>query len=153
MLVEDIVIYNFKRFKSVVMMLVLSMSLVPYAIAAGNANLYDRLGGKKSIKAVVAQFVSNVGGDQRINHYFAKTNLTHLKAMLVDQICEGSGGPCKYRGRDMKTTHKGMALTDADFNALVEDLVKALDKFKVAKKEQDDLLVILGPMKGDIVGQ
>ena len=153
MLEEDIVIYNVKRFKSAVMMLVLSVSLAPYAMAAGNASLYDRLGGKQSIKAVVAQFVSNVGDDQRINHYFAKTDLTHLKAMLVDQICEGSGGPCKYKGRDMKTTHKGMALTGADFNALVEDLVKALDKFKVAKQEQDDLLAILGPMQGDIVGQ
>lgn len=145
--------YNVKRFKQVIMLLVLGMGLVPYVYAAGDASLYDRLGGKKAIKAVVAEFVSNVGGDQRINHYFAKTDLTHLKAMLVDQICEGSGGSCTYKGRDMKTTHKGMALTDADFNALVEDLVKALDKFKVAKKEQDDLLGILGPMKPDIVGQ
>lgn len=145
--------YNVKRFKPVMMLLVLSVGLVPYGYAAGSASLYDRLGGKKAIKAVVAKFVSNVGGDQRINHYFAKTNLTHLKAMLVDQICEGSGGPCKYKGRDMKTAHKGMGITDADFNALVEDLVKALDKFKVAKQEQDDLLGILGPMKGDIVGQ
>ena len=145
--------YNVKRFKPVIMLLVLSVGLAPYVYAAGSASLYDRLGGKKAIKAVVAEFVSNVGGDQRINHYFAKTDLTHLKAMLVEQICEGSGGPCKYKGRDMKTTHKGMALTDADFSALVEDLVKAMDKFKVAKQEQDDLLGILGPMKPDIVGQ
>ncbi|HWQ95277.1 MAG TPA: group 1 truncated hemoglobin [Gammaproteobacteria bacterium] len=145
--------YNVKRFKPVIMLLVLSVGLVPYVYAAGSASLYDRLGGKKAIKAVVAEFTSIVGGDQRINHYFAKTDLTHFKAMMVDQICEGSGGPCKYKGRDMKTTHKGMAITDADFNAVVEDLVKALDKFKVAKKEQDDLLGILGPMKPDIVGQ
>lgn len=145
--------YNVKRFKQVIMLLVLSVGLVPYVYAAGKASLYDRLGGQKAIKAVVEEFVGNVGGDPRINHYFAKTDLTHLKAMLVDQICEGSGGPCKYKGRDMKTTHHGMAITDADFDALVEGLVKALDKFKVAKKEQDDLLGILGPMKGDIVGQ
>ncbi len=145
--------YNVKRFKSAVMMLVLSVSLVPYAIAAGNASLYDRLGGKKAITAVVEEFTSNVGGDKRVNHYFAKTDLTHFKAMMVDQICEGSGGPCKYVGGDMKTVHRGMAITDADFNAVVENLVKAMDKFKVAKKEQDDLLSILGPMKGDIVGQ
>ncbi|MEO6697525.1 MAG: group 1 truncated hemoglobin [Gammaproteobacteria bacterium] len=145
--------YNVKRFKSAVMMLVLSVSLVPYAIAAGNASLYDRLGGKKSIKAVVEEFTSNVGGDKRVNHYFAKTDLTHFKAMMVEQICEGSGGPCKYQGRDMKTTHKGMGIADADFNAVVENLVKALNKFKVKKQEQDDLLGILGSMKGDIVGQ
>ncbi len=144
--------YNVKRFKSLVLLLVLSVGMAPYAFAAANS-LYERLGGKQAIRAVVAQFVSNVGGDQRINHYFAKTNLTHLKAMLVDQICAGSGGPCKYKGRDMKTAHKGMGISDADFKALVEDLVKALDKFKVAKKEQDDLLGLLGPMKGDIVGQ
>jgi hemoglobin len=74
-----------------------------------------------------------------------------FKAKLVDQICEASGGPCKYTGKDMKTAHAGMGITDADFNALVEDLVATLDKFKVPAKEKSELLAVLGPMKKDIV--
>ena len=70
---------------------------------------------------------------------------------LVDQICQASGGPCTYTGKDMKTAHQGMGIKDADFNALVEDLVAALDKFKVPEKEKGELLSILGPLKKDIV--
>ena len=114
-------------------------------------SLYERLGGKDAIVAVVDDFVGNVAADKRINGYFAKTNIPRLKELLVEQICAGTGGPCKYTGRDMKTAHAGMGVNDAAFNALVEDLVKTLDKFKVPAKEKNELLGILGPMKGDIV--
>jgi hemoglobin len=113
--------------------------------------LYDRLGGKGAITAVVETFVGKVGADKRINGYFGSTDLTKLKVHLVDQICEASGGPCKYTGRSMKQTHAGMGVTDAAFGALVEDLVAALNQHKVGKAEQDQLLGILGPMKSDIV--
>ena len=113
--------------------------------------LYDRLGGKGGITAVVETFVGNVGGDARINGYFASTDLAKLKVHLVNQICEASGGPCKYSGRTMKQTHAGMGVTDAAFGALVEDLVAALDHHKVGKAEKDELLGALGPMKSDIV--
>ena len=113
--------------------------------------LYQRLGGKEAIVAVVDDFVGNVAADKRINGYFARTNIPRLKQMLVDQICAGTGGPCTYTGRDMKSAHAGMGVNDAAFNALVEDLVKTLDKFKVPAKEKNELLGILGPMKADIV--
>ena len=119
-------------------------------------SLYHRLGGKTAIKAVVDEFVNNVAGDSRINSFFAKTaadpkRLKKFKGLLVDQICQASGGPCHYKGKDMKTAHKGMGVSGADFGALVEDLVKALDKFKVGETEKNELLGALGPMKGDIV--
>jgi hemoglobin len=114
-------------------------------------SLYERLGGKEAISAVVETFVGKVGADKRINGFFASTDLTKLKVNLVNQICEGSGGPCKYTGRTMKQTHAGMGVTDAAFGALVEDLVSALDQHKVGKAEKEELLGILGPMKGDIV--
>lgn len=116
-------------------------------------SLYQRLGGKDAIAAVVAEFVGNVAADPRINARFANTDIPRLKVLLTEQICQGSGGPCTYTGRDMKTTHRGMAINDAEFNALVEDLVKALNTFKVAQREQDELLGILGPMKPDVVNQ
>lgn len=139
------------------------------AVAAGCLNiasaqemkqksLYSRLGGKKAITAVVDEFVNNCAADTRINKFFADTagdpkRLKTFKANLVDQICQASGGPCKYKGKDMKTAHKGMGITDAHFGALVEDLVKALDKFNVGATEKNELLGALGPMKGDIVEQ
>src|SRR5580700_5036542 len=127
---------------------------MPQAMAQNT--LYDRLGGKPAITAVVDDFVGNVGADKRINKFFAATvadpaRLAAFKGKLVDQICEASGGPCKYTGKDMKTAHEGMGITTADFNALVEDLVGALDKFKVATADKNTLLGVLGPMKADIV--
>ena len=116
-------------------------------------SLYDRLGGLGAITAVVDDFVGNVAANNRINKFFAKTDITRLKRLLVEQICAGTGGPCTYTGRDMRSVHAGMGITDAQFNALVEDLVKSLDKFKVPEKEKGELLGILGPMKPSIVGQ
>ena len=135
----------------IVFLTVLVSTGVVWAAGPNAKPLYERLGGKGSITAVVDTFVSTVGGDKRINGYFASTDLTRLKMHLVNQICEASGGPCQYTGRTMKQTHAGMGVTDAAFGALVEDLVSALDHHKVGKAEKDELLAILGPMKADIV--
>jgi hemoglobin len=115
--------------------------------------LYDRLGGKPAISAVVDDFVGNVAADSRINGFFARTDVPNLKRLLVEQICQASGGPCTYTGRDMATTHRGMNVTDAQFNALVEDLVKTLDKFNVPQREKGELLAALGSLKPQIVGK
>ncbi len=114
-------------------------------------SLYDRLGGRKAITLVVADFVGNVAHDRRINKFFAKANIPRLKRRLVEQICEGSGGPCTYSGRDMKSAHAGMGISGGNFNALVEDLGKSLNKFHVPKREQGELVAILAPTKKDIV--
>ncbi|MBA3395126.1 MAG: group 1 truncated hemoglobin [Deltaproteobacteria bacterium] len=121
------------------------------AAAPADKSLYDRLGGLDAITAVVDDFVANVAADTRINAMFANADIKNLKAKLVEQICEATGGPCKYTGKSMKESHVGMNITEADFNALVEDLVKSLDKFKVPEKEKGELLGALGGMKGDIV--
>jgi hemoglobin len=118
---------------------------------ASQKSLYDRLGGQDAIVQVVEDFVGNVGADTRINAMFSNVDIARLKEKLVEQICEATGGPCTYTGRDMKSTHAHLGITQADFDALVEDLVKSLDKFQVAQAEQDELLQILGPMKSDIV--
>jgi len=119
--------------------------------ATDDRSLYERLGGTGPITAVVGKFVTIVGGDKRINGYFAKADLVQLKKHLINMVCQASGGPCEYTGRDMKTTHKGMGVTGAAFNALVGDLVEALDTFNVPEREKGELLSVLGPMKGDIV--
>ena len=113
--------------------------------------LYWRLGGTPAITAVVDDFVGNVAADRRINRFFAHTDIARLKFYLVQQICAGTGGPCIYTGRDMRSVHAGMGIKTRHFNALVQDLGKSLNKFKVPPREQRELVAILAPMKKDIV--
>ena len=115
------------------------------------ASLYERLGGLDAIRAVVDSFAARCAGDERINRKFERTDIPRLKTMLVDQVCEATGGPCSYTGREMKETHTGMGVTAGEFDALVEDLVATLNEFEVPKAEQDELLGLLAPMRGDIV--
>ena len=119
--------------------------------AMADKSLYDRLGGKPAITAVVDDFVGRVAADNRINGKFANTDIPRLKMLLVEQICQASGGPCTYTGRNMKATHAGMGVSSSDFDALVGDLVATLNKFKVPEREKNELLGALGPMKSDIV--
>lgn len=114
-------------------------------------SLYDRLGGKDAITAVVEEFVARTTTDARIKFRFINVDATNLKKQLVDFVCVATGGPCKYEGRDMTTAHAGMDLSDDEFGALVEDLVGALDKFKVPEKEKGEILGALGPLKPQIV--
>lgn len=113
--------------------------------------LYQRLGGQPAIVAVVDDFVANVAADRRINRYFAHANIPALKAALVDQICQATGGPCVYQGPPMRVVHHRMHVTNRAFNDLVGDLVKTLNKFNVPQPEQQELLGILGPLRADIV--
>jgi len=115
------------------------------------ASLYERLGGLDAITAVVDSFVGRCAGDDRINGKFARTDVPRLKKELVDQVCEAAGGPCTYTGRSMRDAHRGMQVTAGEFDALVEDLVTTLDQFHVPKGEKDELLGVLGPLRGEIV--
>jgi hemoglobin len=114
-------------------------------------SLYVRLGGKPKIEAVVDDFVTRAVADLRISSRFATADIPHLKTMLVDQICQASGGPCTYEGRDMKLTHAGMAIGGEEFDALVADLVTTMDTLEIGRREQMELLNTLRPMKTDIV--
>jgi hemoglobin len=148
----------------------LSLLLAPVVLGACATvrppTLYQRLqvtdgtgtlrGGREAIALIVDDFVANVVADNRVQARFTSLPapaVAKLKANLADQICEAAGGPCSYVGRDMKTTHKGMSVSEAEWSATVENLVKALDKHKIGAKEKSELLGLLGPMKGDIVGQ
>jgi hemoglobin len=139
-----------------VLMTVVAVAFAACASAPPEPTLYQRLGGREGIKGVVDDFVANVAADPRVNSRFKGLQpaaVAKLQTNFADQICDATGGPCAYLGRDMKTAHAGMGITDAEWSATVEDLVKSLDKFKVGAKEQQELLAILGPMKKDIVGQ
>ena len=114
-------------------------------------SLYERLGGGEAVTAVIEDFVGRCAGDARINAKFARTDVPRLKAKLIEQVTEATGGPLSYTGRSMRETHDGMAVTAGEFDALVEDLVATLNAFGVPAAEQQELLGILGPLRSDIV--
>ena len=114
-------------------------------------SLYDRLGGRDAIVAVIDDFVGRCAGDERINGKFARTDVPRLKAMLVDQVDSATGGSASYIGRSMRETHDDMGVTAGEFDALVGDLVATLKAFNVPEAEQQELLGILGPLRSDIV--
>jgi len=117
-------------------------------------SLFERLGGNDGIKAVIDKFVENVTQDPAVNKSFKATKGPKLEAFkknLADQMCEVTGGPCKYAGKDMKSAHKGMKITDAQFDALVMDLKLAMGEAKVGDAEQTEVVDKLTPLKEDIV--
>lgn len=113
--------------------------------------LYDRLGARDGIEAVVDQLVAKVARDNRIKDRFANADIQKLKRQLVEQICHLTDGPCTYRGRDMKTLHAGMKITSAEFNAFLDDLIAALDANRVPRQEKQEVISLMRAMKKDIV--
>ncbi len=123
-------------------------------------SLYDRLGGEPAVRAVVDDFVGRAAADPVVNFTRRGTvreweaspqNVEHLKMGLRDFICVASGGKCEYKGADMRAAHRGMKITDMEFNALAADLKASLDKFKVPAQEQSELLAAVEGTRKDIV--
>jgi hemoglobin len=123
------------------------------AVGAKSDALYRALGGTDGITKVVDAALAEIHGDLRINLFFEKTDMADLRRLLIEQICAATGGPCEYTGRSMEEAHSGLNLSDADFDAFVEDLVHAMDSVKVPKELQKQLLGLLGPMRPQVVGQ
>jgi hemoglobin len=132
----------------------LSFALLSSTASAQQApTLYTQLGEKPGITKFVDTFVGNIAKDSRINAMFGATNIPRLKTLLVEQVCEVSGGPCKYTGRDMKSSHAGMGVNRSHFNALVEDLQDAMSTEGVPFGVQNELLAVLAPMYRDIIAR
>jgi hemoglobin len=118
-------------------------------------SLYERLGGYNPIAAVVDDFMGRMVADIQLGRFFVGTSTNSKKKqrqLIVDMICEATGGPCIYTGRDMKTTHTGLNITESDWQASVKLLTATLDKFKVPQKEKDDVFAAVSGLKPDIVG-
>ncbi len=117
-------------------------------------NLYKRLGGYDAVAAVTDDFLGRLLSDPQFNRFFAGHSVDskkRIRQLIVDQLCAVTGGPCVYLGRDTKTSHAGLGITEGDWQATVKHLVATLDKFKVPEKEKGELLSIASSLKGDIV--
>jgi hemoglobin len=128
-----------------------SWAIIHKESEAVQASLYERLGGTDALTAVTRAFEDRAGKDDRINQKFARTDLNRLTKEFVDQVCAATGGPCTYTGRSMPQAHTNMGVTNGEFDAFMEDLVATLDDFNVGKAEQDELLGLLHPLRGEIV--
>ena len=120
------------------------------------ASLYKRLGGYDALAAVTDDFIARLATDKTLSRFFvghSKDSLGRIRQLVVDQLCAATGGPCIYIGRDMKSSHQGMGITEADWNTAVGHLVATFDKFKVPERERKELLGALSGLKNDIVDQ
>jgi len=143
-------------FSILALLLFLSWSTGAQAMAQGTKekSLYERLGGYDAIAAVVDDFIGRLVADKRFNKFFvghSEDSLKKIRQHVVDQFCAAAGGPCLYTGRDMRTSHHGLGITNDDWDASAKHLVETLDKFKVPEKEKNDLLAFVTSLKKDIV--
>ena len=125
----------------------------PGPMQVNPTSLYARLGQRPGIEAVMADFVARAARDPRLAKRFEKTDARALIAKLTDQLCEASGGPCKYTGKDMRTAHAGMKISNREFKIAGDHILAAMRAKRVPRKEQQEVMAALGPMQKDIVGQ
>lgn len=114
-------------------------------------SLYRALGQRSGIEALVETLLFRVSDDPRIAHHFADVDIIHLNDRLVEFLCVQSGGPCAYAGKPMAEAHKHVTVGEADFNALVEDLMWAMDERGLPRTTQNRLLRVLATMQSDVV--
>ena len=130
-------------------------TVAPIAAAdAAPPSLYKRVGGYDAIAAVVDDFLGRLASDQQLGRFFQGTSQDTVKKIrqhLVDQVCAATGGPCYYLGRDMKTTHAGLGITESDWNVMVGHFLATLKKFNVPQMETDELVAIVATTKAAIV--
>lgn len=147
------------KYSTLKSILVIFALLIMPALSSGSVtpqekSLYQRVGGYDALAAVVDDFIGRLVSDKQFEKFFSgfsTDSKKHIRQHLLDQLCVATGGPCVYMGRDMKTTHAGLGITEADWEAAVKHLTASIDKFKVPKKEKDELLTLVSSLKKDIV--
>jgi hemoglobin len=126
------------------------------SMAANTQSLYKRLGGYDAIAAVSDEFIGRLASDKQLSRFLvglSSDSQKRLRQLVVDQLCAATGGPCVYIGRDMKTVHAGLNITENDWDLTVKHLAASLEKFKVPEKEKNEFLTLASSLKPDIVQQ
>jgi hemoglobin len=139
----------------------IAVGLLPLALliclpvlAQQTPTLYKRLGGYDAIAAVSDDFLARLAANPQFTRFFgghSTDSMKRLRQHVVDELCAATGGPCIYTGRDMKTTHAGLGITEKDWDVSVKDLIATLDEFNVPAKEKDEVLAAVSGLKKDII--
>jgi hemoglobin len=116
--------------------------------------LYERLGGYDAIAAVANKLLPRLENDAQLGRFWANRGddgIAREKQLLIDYLCTSAGGPLLYTGRDMLTSHKGMGITESDWQILIDHLKASLAELQVPQQEQDDVLGFIDSTRADIV--
>lgn len=147
-----------RTFKKVILPLFVFLMIATWSASTAEAqdkrSLYLRLGGYDALAAVTDDFIGRLATNKQLTRFFgglSDDSKAKLRQHVIDLLCQTTGGPCVYTGRDMKTSHKGLGITEADWAAAVKDLNGTLDKFKVPKAERDEVVAAISGLKKDIV--
>jgi len=146
---------NFRRrtVLALVVTLIVTTSGITYGMPQ-DKSLYDRLGGYNALALVVDDFIVRLVTDKQFDKFFvghSTDSKKHIRQHILDQFCAATGGPCLYTGRDMKMSHSGLGITNAEWDAAAKHLVASLDKYKVPEKEKSEVLAFVTTLKKDIV--
>ena|ERR1700746_292456 len=151
------------KLRSIIFVMACVLLVQPMVFAQGNAagqaqsaTLYQRLGGYDALAAVTDDFITRLATDPQLGRFFtgfSNDSKVRIRQHVVDFLCVATGGPCKYTGRDLKTSHTGLGITESDWSLTVKHLAATLDKFKVPEKEKNEVLQAIASQKGDIVGR
>ena len=131
--------------------LVLVNTSFAQSVTSKDDQLYKAFGEKAGLVALMDDFMTRLLADPRTGPHFAPSNQQRVKEQLVDQLCSLAGGPCVYKGADMKSSHANLEIKKSDFHALVEVLQSAMDAKGIPFKKQGEMLALLAPMNRDIV--
>ncbi|MFZ6733480.1 group I truncated hemoglobin [Undibacterium sp. Ji42W] len=137
--------------KSIVLATILASGLQTAIAQAEEDTLYKSLGGKSGVNRIVNEFIAIIVADPRIDNFFKTTDTERLSALLIDQFCQLSGGPCVYQGRDMDSAHEGLKIRSSDFYAVTEDLQIAMENCQIPSYTANKLIAKLASMKRVIV--
>lgn len=143
--------YRTRRCLIALTFIAVAFSLIGCAYQSTNTTLYERLGGKTTIDAVVENLLYRIADDPEVVVFFANTNIDLFAESLASQLCDVSDGPCHYEGPPMDRAHQHMGLTDVHFNRLVEHLDAAMQEEGIALGARNELLGRLAPMYTDVM--
>ena len=137
-------------FSTKLTVILLSALLLSSCSQINSPSLYQQLGGEAGIEAITDGLLHEIEHDKRIVHHFADTDIARFRRLLAEQLCELSGGPCVYSGGTMQQSHTGFNISLADYDALVEGLIKVMQQQNISISAQNQLLALLAPMYKDI---
>jgi hemoglobin len=141
------------RARTLALPLLLSVSLTACSSRVPEETLYDALGGEEAIATIVENFILEIARDERVIDHFEVSNVQRFRVMMNQHLCLVADGPCAYEGDSMIDTHAGMGVTEADFNAIVEDMMAAMDKAGIALGPQNRLLARLATFRAEIINR
>ncbi|WP_258240145.1 group I truncated hemoglobin [Pseudidiomarina homiensis] len=130
-----------------------SLGLLVASFSAQASDLYQALGEKQGIDDLMATFVLEIAEDERVIEHFENADIDRFHRMISQHVCELVGGPCSYEGANMVEVHTGMGITRSEFNAIVENLITAMEKHDLPVAAQNQLLDILADFHAEIVGK